>query len=120
MYPIHGQIHCVFSELIQLQPIDLHHEVESGALGLFSESNPNLGIHAGHDHFAVLIGEGDPQLVVALFDPMESQTGYHRTVRQCVGCFAGVHRVERAEDADFAAVIDGGVTQSEDLQFQRN
>jgi len=81
VHPIHGQIYRIFSELIQLQSIDLHHEVEGGALGLFSESNPDLSIHVGHDHFTILIGEGDSQLVVALFDSMESQTSHHGTVR---------------------------------------
>ena len=60
MHTIHCQIHGEFTKLVQLQPVDLHHQIEGGALGLLSESHPDLGIDIWHDHFSILIGQGDP------------------------------------------------------------
>ena len=119
MDSIHGQIHGIFTELIQFQSVDLHHQIEGSALGLLCETHPHLGIHIGHDHLAVLVGEGDPEFVVALFDPVEPHPGHDGAVGDRVGDLGGGHRVEGAEDADFAAIIDGRVTEGKDFEFQR-
>ena len=119
MDSIHGQVHGVLSELIQFQTVDLHHQIEGGALGLLGEAHPHLGVHVGHDHLAVLVGEGDPELVVALLDPVEAHAGDDCAVGDGVGDFGRGHRVEGAQNADLATVVHGGVTEGKDFQFQR-
>ena len=86
---------------------------------MFSESHPDLGIHIGHDHFSILIGQGDPELVVAVLDAMEAHTGDDGAVGDGVGDFGRGHRVEGAQNADLAAVVHGRVTEGKDFQFQR-
>ena len=115
MYSINGQIHGVFSELVEFQSIDLHHQIEGGALGFLGEAHPHLGVHIGHDHFAVLVRQGDPELVVALFDPMEAHAGHDRAVGDGVGDFSRGHRVEGAQNADLATVVHGGVTEGKNF-----
>ena len=119
MDSIHGQVHGVLSELVEFQTVDLHHQIEGGALGLLGEAHPHLGVHVGHGHLAVLVGEGDPELVVALLDPVEAHAGDHRAVGDGVGDFGRGHGVEGAQNADLATVVHGGVTEGKDFQFQR-
>ena len=80
MDSVDSQIHGVFTKLLQLQSIDLHHHIEGGALGLLGEPHPYLGVDVGHDHFPILIGRSHPQLVVELFDPVEAHSGDDGTV----------------------------------------
>jgi len=119
MNSIHSQIHGIFTELIQLQSVDLHHQIEGGALGLFCEADSHLSIDIRHDHLAVLVGQSDPQLVVALFDPVKSHPRHHGAVADGEGGLGGGYRVEGAQDANLAAVIDRGVAKSKDFKFQR-
>ena len=118
MDSIHGQIDGVFPELIQLQSVDLHHQIERGALGLLSESHTHLGIHIRHDHLAILIRKGDAKLVVALFDPVKTHACDHRAMVDGVGDLSGGDRVKGPEDADLATVIDRRVAEGEDFEFQ--
>ena len=118
MDSIHGQVHGVLSELVEFQTVDLHHQIEGGALGLLGEADPHLGVHVGHDHLAVLIGQGDPQFVVAFFDPVEAHPRHHGAMGDGVGGLRRSHGVEGAQDADLAAVVHGRVTEGKDFKFQ--
>ncbi len=119
MHTIHGQIHRIFSELVELETVDLHHQVERGALGFLGEADSHLSVHVGHNHFAVLIGEGDTELVVALLDPVEAHAGDDRAVGDSVGHFGRGHGVEGPQNADLTTVVHGGVTECKDFQFQQ-
>ena len=109
MDSVHGEVHGVFAELIQLQTIDLHHQVEGGALGFLGESHSHLGVDVGHDHLAVLIRQGHPQLVVAFLDPVEAHPGDDGAVADGVGGLRCGNRVEGSQDADLPAVVHGRV-----------
>ncbi len=85
---------------------------------MFSESHPDLGIHIGHDHFSILIGQGDPELVVAVLDAMEAHTGDDGAVGHGVRRLSGGDRIEGSQNADLAAVVHGRVTEGKDFQFQ--
>ena len=87
-------------------------------MGLFSESHPDLGIHIGHDHFSILIGQGDPELVVAVLYAMEAHTGDDGAVGHGVRSLSGGDRIEGSQDADLAAVVHGRVAEGKDFQFQ--
>ncbi len=88
-------------------------------MGLVSESHPDLGIHIGHDHFSILIGQSDPQLVVTFFDPMEPHPGNDRAVGHGVRGLGCRDRIKGSQNADLAAVVHGRVTEGEDFKFQR-
>lgn len=118
MDSVDSQIHGVFTKLLQLQSIDLHHQIKGGALGLLGETHPYLGVDVGHDHLAVLVRQGDAQLVVALFDPVKAHPGDHGAVGDGVGGLRCGNRVEGSQDADLAAVVHGRVAEGKDFQFQ--
>ncbi len=96
----------------------MHHQIEGGALGFLGESHPDLGIHVGHDHLAILIGQGDPQFVVALLDAMEPHSGDDGAVGHRVRSLGCSDRIEGSQNADLAAVVHGRVTEGKDFKFQ--
>ena len=77
---------------LQLDPLYILQT--GGALGFFGETHPDLSIDIRHDHFSILIGQGDSQLVVALLYPMEAHSGDDGTVGHGVRGLGCSHRIE--------------------------
>ena len=119
MDSIHGQVHGVLSELVEFQTVDLHHQIEGGALGFFGETHADLSIHIRHDHLSILISQSHPKLVVPLLDPVEPHAGDDGTVGHGIRSFSGGDGIEGSQNADLAAVVHGRVTEGKDFKFQR-
>ena len=118
MDPIHGEVDRVFAVAFQLQTVDLEDEVDGGAVEILEEPDGHLRLDSGDDAFAVLVGNGHAELVVALLDPVDPEPGHDRASGQDQRDLLGVDPVEATEDAELAAVVGCGFAEGEDFQFQ--